>query len=46
MIRDGVPSDQNNVGNFWMRMTIDRLGSFWKLWAAMGAWMAAHAIAR
>ncbi len=39
MIRDGVPSDQKYVGNLWVRTTMDRLGSFWKLWAAMGAAM-------
>ncbi len=46
MKRDGIPSDQKNVVNLWTRTTLDCFGSFRKIWAAIGAWMAAYAIAR
>jgi len=39
MKRVGVPSDQKNVDNLWKRTTMDRFGSFWKLWGAMSAAM-------
>jgi len=38
MKRDGVPSDQKDVGNVWRR-TMDHFGSFRKIWAALGAAM-------